>query len=477
MGKSKGTSYRADFPLSSLRQLPTNPPLTIAPKSSPPKKSHGQTTQILMSIVRKQFLVGCRTSVISPQIKSGFDWLMQLVQRTEPEYHDFAADLMVKSFLPADFAHDSGTDESADATNEDEINVDFDKATFLFTGKLATMTRAEAKAKVTAANGKNSSGVNKSLNYLVIGDDGSPLYGQGRKGSKQTSAESLNEGGASIRIISETAFLQMLTGTKREFSDDAVQAGCEQLWQMLTENKEHSPLGKFAHRYLRHHHPEICLKETDRPVDPGAEIPNDFLTFDRVESLLVDNRQSLRELGLEFCKYEFARWSPPLHLLVELCQTPYPEVRKFVSEALLAEESPQSRRWRLAPDGFDAESVYLFCQSRDSETRAIGMKLIDRYPRLREPEKLFMLTESPDRNVRAFVIRSFWSLYRDRGVKENWRPTEAATQKKNESAEPRFGTGAPIKPDELPAGTAAMRFLLRRMLFEIPPGTPSQGHR
>ncbi len=412
----------------------------------------------------------------------GFDWLMQLVQRAEPEYHEFATNLMTKSFLPADFASQDNAEPDSSPTTDEEINVDFEKATFLFTGKLATMTRAEAKAKVAAANGKSSSGVNKSLDYLVIGDEGSPLYGQGRKGSKQTSAESLNEGGAGIRVISETAFMQMLTGTKREFSDDAVESGCEQLWSMLIDNKEHSPLANFAQRYFRHHHPEICLQETDRPVDPGAEIPDSFLTFDRVELLLTDKRLLLRELGLEYCKYEFARWSPPLERLVDLCQTPYPAVRKFVSESLLADESPQSRRWRLDPKNFDAESVYLFCQSRDSETRAIGMKLIERYPRMRDPDKLFMLTESPDRNVRAFVIRSFWSLYRDRGVKVDWKPTTAAgsdvkkkKSAKQSDAEPRFGVGASKRPEELPAGAEPMRFLLRRMLFEIPPGRPPKG--
>ena len=53
------------------------------------------------------------------------------------------------------------------------------------------MTRGEAEAKVTAANGKNSGSVNAKLDYLVIGDEGSPLYGNGRKGSKQVSAEKL----------------------------------------------------------------------------------------------------------------------------------------------------------------------------------------------------------------------------------------------------------------------------------------------
>ncbi len=412
----------------------------------------------------------------------GFEWLMKLVQRDEPEYREFASDLLIKSYLPADFADDSqGSSEPEPATDSDvEIKVDLESATFVFTGKMATMTRSEAQKKVTEANGKNSKTVGKNLDYLVIGDEGSPMYGMGRKGSKQLKAESLNQSGAEVRIISETAFLQMLSGTQREFSEDAVIAGCENIWSMLLDNKEGSSLSLFAIKYVRHHHPEICLAETDRPVDPGSEFPDEFLNYDRVAQLLSHKQLSLRNLGLELCRYEFARMNPSLEQLVELCQLPYPPVRKFIASALTESPTVENRRWRLDPEGFTAESVYLFCQSRDAETRAIGMKLIDLYPRMREPDQLFALTESPDRNVRAFVIRSFWSLYRDRGGKQDWRPTDPAESllKKKKKPKPgapetpRFGTGAPPRPDDLPAAPERMQFLLRRLLFEIAPGRP-----
>ena len=383
--------------------------------------------------------------------------------------------------MPADFAPKS--DEPADTTaqSNEEINIDFEQATFVFTGKLATMTRSEAQEKVKLANGKNVGTVNKSLGYLVIGDEGSPMYGMGRKGSKQVKAESLRESGAEIRIISETAFLQMLTGTQREFSEDAVAEGCEALWKMFTESpKENTPLALFAARYLRCHHPEICLAETDRPVDPGAEIPDSFLTFERIKPLLLSKRTSQREFGLELSKWEFARWSPPIDQLIELCESPYIEVRQFVSAALLDDDSPQSRRYRLDPETFSADAVYELCQSRDQQVRSIGMQLIERQPRLREPDQLFKLTESPDRAVRAFVIRAFWSLYRDRGTTDQWKPNQppeskTAKQKNKASAEEqqeRLGPGSPIRPDQPPAGYAEIQFLLRRMLFEISPGRP-----
>lgn len=405
----------------------------------------------------------------------GFEWLMSLVQREEPEYHSFAKELMIKSYLPADFAT-KDADEPQPETASQEIKVDFEGATFVFTGKLATMTRAEAQAKVAKANGKKAGTVGKTLGYLVIGDEGSPMYGMGRKGSKQIKAESLNESGASIKIISETAFLQMLSGTVREFSSDTIQQGCETLWNMLLENKEGAPLSRFAIQYVRQHHPEICLAETDRPVDPGSEFPEDFLTFERVEPLLNSELRSLRDLGIELCQFEFTRMAPTIEQLVGLSEQAFPEVRKFVAESLTAKSTPQNRRWRLDPKTFSAESVYQFCQSRDAETRAVGMNLIDQHPRLREPDQLFALTESPDRNVRAFVIRTFWSLYRDRGVKQDWKPTQADESEVGRSeksqVESRFGEGAPAKPKQLPASHERMKFLLRRMLFEIPPGRP-----
>ncbi|GAB5407104.1 MAG: hypothetical protein Aurels2KO_53350 [Aureliella sp.] len=415
----------------------------------------------------------------------GFTWLMQLVGRAEPRYHKFAAKQMTKAFLPADFAPDSSDgsavpDAEADASSG-EINIDLEGASFVFTGKLQTMQRSEAQGKVTTAGGANSNSVTKKLDYLVIGDEGSPLYGQGRKGSKQLKAEKFNEEGAGIRIISETAFLQMLAGEVREFSDDAIAAGCDYLWKLVTEAEDcNEPLSRFARTYIRHHHPEICLSETDRPVDPGAEMPDDFVTFERFLPLFSDSRAPLRELALEFAKYEFARWAPPIDGLVRMCESPFAEVREFVAKAMTCDDSAEHRRYRVDPAVLTADAVYSFCESKNAATRALGMQLIDLHPRLRLPSELFRLTESPDRNVRAFVIRTFWSLYRDRGTTQRWKPycpPEQLTSKKKKnalSAEARVGTGAPERPSELPAESTQLQMLLRRALFELPPGRPSR---
>ncbi len=413
-----------------------------------------------------------------------FNWLLKLVQRSEPLYHEFAVETLTRSFLPADFAASSQVEEPADEdTSAGEINVDLGGATFVFTGKLEKMTRAEATGKVTAAGGANSSTVGKKLDYLVIGDEGSPLYGQGRKGSKQTKAEKLNEGGAGIKIISERAFLQMLAGEQREFSADTVLEGCERLWTMLcSPGSPEEPLARFARAYIRRHHPDICLAETDRPVDPGAEIPEEFLTFDRVLPLMNDKRKPLRDLALELASWELARWAPPVEGIVAMCDSPFDEVRDFAAQALLADDAPEHRRYRIDTTVLTPDAVYSFCESQIRETRSLGLKLIDLHPRLQVPDELFRLTESPDGVVRGFVIRTFWSLYRERGVTAGWKPAPPAElkikkKKRKEPVENLIGDGVPPQPEARPADPGDLQSLLRRILFEIPPGPPPKDEK
>src|SRR5262249_58726814 len=95
---------------------------------------------------------------------------------------------------------------------------------------------------------------------------------------------------------------------------------------------------------------------------------------------------------------------------------------QFVAQALLADDAPEHRRYRIDPATLSPTAVYSFCESPDEQTRELGMKLIERHPRLKVPEELFRLTESPDRKVRAFVIRERWALYRARGTTPHGKP-------------------------------------------------------
>jgi hypothetical protein len=411
----------------------------------------------------------------------GFDWLMQLALRPEPHYREFALEYMTKALVPADFAPKQVEAPKAEKKGAAK-QADLGGKSFLFTGKLATMVRDEAEAKVTGAGGKNSGSVTAKLDYLVIGDEGSPLYGNGRKGSKQVAAEKLVEKGAGIKIISETAFLQMLAGEQREFTADAVGAGCDRLWEMATgPGPADAPQASFARHYIRRHHPDISLAQTDRPVDPGAEIPATYLTWTRIKPLLVDARAPLRQFGLDLARWELARWAPPINEIVEVTEAPYPEVREFFAKALLADESAEHRRYRVDPASLTATAVYGFCESLVSETRALGMQLIHRYPALAIPEELFRLSESPDRQVTSFVVRTIWSLYRERGITDKWKPqprqeprgsAKPAAKKpdpKAATAVPAEGIGAPPRPGKPPASNEALQAFMRRILFSIPP--------
>jgi hypothetical protein len=409
----------------------------------------------------------------------GFEWLMKLVARSEPMYHDFASERLIRTFVPADFAPKAAAPSvSAAAAAPQDLN----KASFLFTGKMASMTRDEAEAKVKERNGTVAGAVSPKLHYLVIGDEGSPLYGQGAKGSKQTKAEELNEKGANIRIISETMFLQMLAGAQATVTADATLAGCERLWQLvIAPGPADAPVGKFAREYLRRHHPDIGQQLTEKPVDPGAEIPQLFLTLERIFPLFSESRKPLRDFALELARWEFARWNPGVDYLVGMSEIAYMDVRRFVAKSLLAEDTPPNRRFRIDPNTLEPSAAYRFCESNDEETRALGMELIQRLPKLRVPEELFRLTESPDRKVRAFVIRALWQVYRERGVTADWKPPAppkptvgARAKKAAEKAEQAIGPGVPHRPEKWPAGKPTLAEFLRRVLFEIPPGRPEK---
>ena len=77
---------------------------------------------------------------------------------------------------------------------------------FVFTGSLQAFARAKAQKRVRKLGGETPSGVNKTLNYLVVG------AGKAAKSSKQKKAEKLISGGAPIEVIGEDDFLKLIGG-------------------------------------------------------------------------------------------------------------------------------------------------------------------------------------------------------------------------------------------------------------------------
>lgn len=70
--------------------------------------------------------------------------------------------------------------------------------TFVLTGTLSSLTRPEAKVKIRALGGEVKSGLTRSVNYLVVGEN---------PGSKYSEAQNLG-----VKIITEDKFLNMISG-------------------------------------------------------------------------------------------------------------------------------------------------------------------------------------------------------------------------------------------------------------------------
>jgi DNA ligase (NAD+) len=78
---------------------------------------------------------------------------------------------------------------------------------FLFTGKMSTLSRGDAEKLVEDNGGEIAAGVSKELDFLVVGSEG---YRDRDKGGKWLKAEALIQKGAAIKIISEEDFLKMV---------------------------------------------------------------------------------------------------------------------------------------------------------------------------------------------------------------------------------------------------------------------------
>ena len=86
----------------------------------------------------------------------------------------------------------------------------FEDLTFVFTGALKKMTRANAQQAVTNLGGINGKSVTKETNYLVTGSTDYNSALKGAKSSKWLKAEKLQLAGQDINIISEDVFYDML---------------------------------------------------------------------------------------------------------------------------------------------------------------------------------------------------------------------------------------------------------------------------
>lgn len=383
----------------------------------------------------------------------GFDWLMTLAKSDDDTIRQFAIDRINKGFIPADFAPVN----QLNSYSTNHTPIDFNQQSFLFTGKLTSMTRGEAENLVKHANGKISGSVNAKLNFLVIGDDGSPLYGNGRKGSKQIKAEDLISAGATIKIISETAFLQMLLGQSRKSNEQQNLMGAEVLWQMAIENPD-SAISELAITYLTHHHEQLCLALTDRPVDPNAIIPHHFFNAERVIPILKSGHTHLRQFALQLLEFELNHWQLTAEQWKILAEINHQDVQSLLHHALLDEVNNNNRRYHQDVQKLSAEMLSTLLDSRQRFARQLGITLLKRYPQFQQAELLYYLTESTDRELRYVAVKMLWQHYRYQRVSSNW---QAKIDNQSQSMISRS--------DVLPINIEQLLLLLKRGLFELPP--------
>src|SRR5262245_48098147 len=80
----------------------------------------------------------------------------------------------------------------------------------VFTGRFASLTRAEAEKVVTGAGGGVAPGVSPRATMLVVGMRGWPLMDSGHVTRKLAEAERLRASGKAIRGLSEVAFRELV---------------------------------------------------------------------------------------------------------------------------------------------------------------------------------------------------------------------------------------------------------------------------
>lgn len=91
--------------------------------------------------------------------------------------------------------------------NPDSI---FFQKNVLFTGTLSSMKRADAQQIIADIGGINQSGISKSTNFLIVGQQDYRVVGETGMSSKQVKAMKLVEQGFPIEILSEVEFLRSI---------------------------------------------------------------------------------------------------------------------------------------------------------------------------------------------------------------------------------------------------------------------------
>ena len=169
-----------------------------------------------------------------------------------------------------------------------------------------------------------------------------------------------------------------------------------------------------------------------------------------------------------------ATWQPTPALWLMIAESPYTEVTELLKRALLDEPSvTYNRRYHIQPTQLNADMLNALIESKARVARQIGITLLQRHAHFQEVQSLYQLTQSTDREVRYAAVTMLWKHYKSRHVSPNWQPNSSdkeVAQDKDSNTQPIIKE-QPVKTAEnLPAEVDQLLMLLRRGLFELPPG-------
>jgi hypothetical protein len=221
--------------------------------------------------------------------------------------------------------------------------------------------------------------------------------------------------------------------------------GVAKLFALASGLKEPEAIRTFAQLYLRCHHPKIGKLEAEsKQYNVKSAIPRTAYTEELVWPCLWDQRPDVRRFGVAIARIELRRWGAQ-NRVYELAESNAKEVRNLAYEALTtAGDEDADPEIALKLDELDAAQIFSMTESRKRSTRDVAMELIRKhYTRLGGAERLGWLMQSADREVRLFAVKLLWEKHRPkRGPKDKSQPFTDAD---------------------------ALRGLLRRLLFMVPP--------
>lgn len=246
-----------------------------------------------------------------------------------------------------------------------------------------------------------------------------------------------------------------------EFGDGDAKEGVKRLFVMVLGDNE--PIRIFAQTYLLCHHPTVgpeqekskhfglkpYLKEHD--YDPEA-----------IWSMLSDSRADVRQFALQLVRPHLRVWN--FHTRVyELVELDAKEVRNLAYAALEgAGNEMADPQVALKPEELNTAQIFQMTESTKRATRQLAMGLIRKhYTRLGGAERLGWLMQSADREVRLFAVRMLWEKHRPRAYPQAWKPRKIAD--------------VPLSNEGHFEDEEALRGLLRRLLFGLPPGRAPAG--